>query len=270
MNTEDPLLQQLLAQGERLSPDMREAFLARGAEAVPLLVHVLEDEQLALTTAPGEGYAPIHAASLLAEFGGPQAIRAMVHALARSEPGLILFDVLLKGLKTLGAEMVPAALETLEVTDKPDGRLGLLSALSQSGVKDERIFQHLLKFLETDPDGAAMDLAEYGDPRAIEPLQRAFDRAAQGPVEEGLLAGQVLIEIEGAIEELGGALDESQRAKLEQATASRRAVAAQFQQLLALQAKQARRHERPGRNEPCWCGSGVKYKKCHAASDRAT
>lgn len=20
----------------------------------------------------------------------------------------------------------------------------------------------------------------------------------------------------------------------------------------------------PGRNEPCWCGSGVKYKKCHA------
>ena len=24
---------------------------------------------------------------------------------------------------------------------------------------------------------------------------------------------------------------------------------------------------RPGRNEPCWCGSGKKYKKCHAASD---
>lgn len=24
-----------------------------------------------------------------------------------------------------------------------------------------------------------------------------------------------------------------------------------------------------GRNEPCWCGSGKKYKKCHADSDRA-
>ena len=23
----------------------------------------------------------------------------------------------------------------------------------------------------------------------------------------------------------------------------------------------------PGRNEPCWCGSGKKYKKCHAAID---
>ncbi|MEJ2314082.1 MAG: SEC-C metal-binding domain-containing protein [Nitrospirota bacterium] len=23
----------------------------------------------------------------------------------------------------------------------------------------------------------------------------------------------------------------------------------------------------PGRNEPCWCGSGVKYKKCHLEED---
>lgn len=25
--------------------------------------------------------------------------------------------------------------------------------------------------------------------------------------------------------------------------------------------------KRPGRNEPCWCGSGRKYKKCHMATD---
>ncbi len=24
---------------------------------------------------------------------------------------------------------------------------------------------------------------------------------------------------------------------------------------------------RPGRNEPCWCGSGKKYKKCHEPED---
>ena len=23
--------------------------------------------------------------------------------------------------------------------------------------------------------------------------------------------------------------------------------------------------EKPGRNDPCWCGSGKKYKKCHGA-----
>ncbi len=27
------------------------------------------------------------------------------------------------------------------------------------------------------------------------------------------------------------------------------------------------KRERPGRNDPCWCGSGKKYKKCHLASD---
>lgn len=26
--------------------------------------------------------------------------------------------------------------------------------------------------------------------------------------------------------------------------------------------------QRPGRNDPCWCGSGVKYKKCHLDADR--
>ena len=26
-------------------------------------------------------------------------------------------------------------------------------------------------------------------------------------------------------------------------------------------------NERPGRNDPCWCGSGKKYKKCHLESD---
>ena len=24
---------------------------------------------------------------------------------------------------------------------------------------------------------------------------------------------------------------------------------------------------RPGRNESCWCGSGMKYKKCHLPED---
>lgn len=25
--------------------------------------------------------------------------------------------------------------------------------------------------------------------------------------------------------------------------------------------------KKPGRNEPCWCGSGKKYKKCHFKAD---
>ena len=25
--------------------------------------------------------------------------------------------------------------------------------------------------------------------------------------------------------------------------------------------------EKPGRNDPCWCGSGIKYNKCHIDFD---
>lgn len=26
-------------------------------------------------------------------------------------------------------------------------------------------------------------------------------------------------------------------------------------------------HDKVGRNDPCWCGSGKKYKRCHLESD---
>jgi uncharacterized protein YecA (UPF0149 family) len=32
--------------------------------------------------------------------------------------------------------------------------------------------------------------------------------------------------------------------------------------------KPAVRRKLPGRNDPCWCGSGKKYKKCHLYADQ--
>ena len=29
-----------------------------------------------------------------------------------------------------------------------------------------------------------------------------------------------------------------------------------------------RNNQRPGRNKPCWCGSGKKYKHCHMREDQ--
>ena len=34
----------------------------------------------------------------------------------------------------------------------------------------------------------------------------------------------------------------------------------------ALQPIVKQEHEKIGRNEPCWCGSGKKYKLCHGAA----
>jgi preprotein translocase subunit SecA len=33
----------------------------------------------------------------------------------------------------------------------------------------------------------------------------------------------------------------------------------------AVQQRVSSDHEKLGRNDPCWCGSGKKYKKCHGA-----
>jgi preprotein translocase subunit SecA len=35
--------------------------------------------------------------------------------------------------------------------------------------------------------------------------------------------------------------------------------------VLQQQAVQASPHEKLGRNDPCWCGSGKKFKRCHGA-----
>jgi preprotein translocase subunit SecA len=32
-----------------------------------------------------------------------------------------------------------------------------------------------------------------------------------------------------------------------------------------VQQRRIEEHEQLGRNDPCWCGSGKKYKKCHGA-----
>ncbi|MBV8563609.1 MAG: SEC-C domain-containing protein, partial [Actinobacteria bacterium] len=43
------------------------------------------------------------------------------------------------------------------------------------------------------------------------------------------------------------------------------AVAAAIPSAAGVQTMQASPHEKLGRNDPCWCGSGKKFKKCHGA-----
>jgi preprotein translocase subunit SecA len=43
------------------------------------------------------------------------------------------------------------------------------------------------------------------------------------------------------------------------------AVMAGLPSSTGVQTVYASEHEKLGRNEPCWCGSGKKFKKCHGA-----
>jgi hypothetical protein len=263
------LVRQLLEHTETLPESLRAHILTRGAEAVEPLVELLLDEPLADVTAPGEGYAPIHAVKLLAQLKAPEAISAMVRRLLHSAPGEVLYDALLFALEELGPAVAPAALDALASASTEEERFGLLSVLSRCGVQDERIYTALLAQLQEDPAAAAMNLAVYGDPRAIEPLSRVLSAHEVDEDVEDLFANQNIIELKHAIEELGGTLDAAQLDKVERALRSRRRLSELLQSMVldTLPPPPARRAPRPGRNEPCWCGSGVKYKKCHLGED---
>jgi hypothetical protein len=263
------LVRQMLEHTETLPASLRSDILARGPEVVEPLVEVLLDESLALITAPGEGYAPIHAVELLAQLKAPEAIAPMVRRLMHTEPGDLLYDSLLYALEAFGPSVAPAALEALASARDERERFGLLCALSHSGARDERIYAALLAQLQEDTIVAAMNLSTYGDARAIEPLTREFDAYPVNEDEEDLFANQAVIELQDAIEQLGGTLDAAQLEKVAQARRSRHRLSSLFQGVLdTLPPPPVTQAPRPGRNEPCWCGSGVKYKKCHLGADR--
>ncbi|WP_233261498.1 SEC-C metal-binding domain-containing protein [Vitiosangium sp. GDMCC 1.1324] len=261
-------VRQVLEHSEKLPEDLNADLLSRGSEVVEPLLELLRDESLVSRTAPGEGFAPAHAARLLGRRRDPEALAPMVRRLMHADPGEVLYVALLWGLEAFGSAVAPVALEVLADARRADERFGLLSLLSHCGVKDERIYTALLGQLQEDPERGAMNLARYGDSRALEPLARVLDEYPLDEDVEDLFADQTVIELEDAIEQLGGTLDVAQREKVERARRSRHRLSMLFQRELGMSSP-AKRRERPGRNDPCWCGSGVKYKKCHLGRDGA-
>lgn len=167
-------------------------------------------------------------------------------------------------LPELGAAVVEPALRAYAEATEEEFRLSLAAVLSRVGVHDERIFTLLVERLEGDST-EAHHLVDYGDRRALACLHDALDRCMVATA-GGPFANQDLIELRAAIEDLGGVLTAAQRAKLRpvevQALAMRAALFGQLQRRPG-----AARAPTRGRNQPCWCGSGRKYKFCHLRAD---
>jgi hypothetical protein len=189
---------------------------------------------------------------ILAERKATEAIGPMLDLLAKSEPESIIHDELLQSLPKLGPAVLEPALLAYEQTSDPELRYSLRWILSELGARDERVLKLLLEALAEDPEPGAVYLASYGDPAALPHLSRAFNRY-ELERSGGLWSNHTLVELKAAIEELGGQLTLAQEEKYREAT--------------ALHQREVRSSlgggRKPGRNEPCYCGSGKKFKKCH-------
>jgi SEC-C motif len=277
------IVRDLRAQEGALPEALRRQCLAAGAAMVPALIALLEagltDDQ-----AEPEG-ALFHAVDLLGALGDARAVPILLRCLEHDD----LFDGLAlpaaAALHTLGPAALEGCLAAYAMTTNEAFRDRLAGVLSRCGVHDERIYALLVETLQRTPELGANYLAEYGEARALDVLAHTFDTLPLRD-EESPLANHVFIELRAAIEDLGGHLTAAQHQKFEAADAARRRFVAQMQWAVDPPATPAwrtplqttpfagPRPPRPagtrklGRNAPCWCGSGKKYKRCHLPLER--
>jgi hypothetical protein len=248
------LIARLRKCGRRLSRRLQLEITSYGARGVQPLCGILG----------ARGWAPIHAVRLIEDMGAEGAIGEFIQALRETEDRDPLHEEIHRVLRGLGERVVePMFLAHATFRDERVQDC-VAEVLAGAGVRDDRILELLRGMLETgDVILAAGLLAEYGDPAALPALSRALDEAtieAPAPVTRT----RALLEIAGAIQVLGGRLTPEQAATVEGARIP------PWHPLppppppppVAL-----RRPDRPGRNDPCWCGSGRKYKRCHLGED---
>lgn len=190
-----------------------------------------------------------------APLAASEAIPDLFALFRETDPDTWLFDRLCLHLPTMGAIIVEAALAEVESTVDDDRYFALGDILAECRTRDERIFRLLLGQLEEEPGRAASNLGISGDRRALPLLSQALDRFELR--KDRPIANHAVVELRSAIEDLGGTLSPGQVAKyLRGRDLTRAAIGGP-----------TRGASRPGRNQPCWCGSGKKYKRCHLEAD---
>jgi len=264
VNTEEKLIENLFSVGERLPPRLKEEIVSRGPAIEPQLRRLIDEDELFNIDARGKGWAPIHAVTLLGAMRAAESIPRMIALLASSDCADYVWDRSLQALQAMGAVALEPCLAAHAAADDDEVRSSLASVMCELRVKDERVLALLTERLERH-DGevgiAACDLASYGDAQALPNLARVLDRYEIDADGDNPFTGQDVIELCAAIEDLGGSLTELQQRK------RKRILSLRSGALRAPAESDASDEARPGRNAPCWCGSGNKYKRCHLVAD---
>jgi SEC-C motif-containing protein len=223
-------------------------------------------QELSHPTASGDSIRAIH---LAAELRLTPVVPALVRCLELPDSHPLRLAAL-TALPRFGAAPVDALLAALDACGTTEGlaRESLAEALSCLPSDDARIRAALIRLLDDEPATAARLLAERGEWRAVAHLSQAVDRLLVAPVGDcDLCNREHLVAIARAIRCLGGSLGDEQRAGIDEVLDRAERLWVPFEDGAPAIAP-ARRAGRLGRNAPCHCGSGKKYKNCHLPADR--
>jgi hypothetical protein len=249
----------LLQPGEKLPEALCLQIVALGPEAIEPLRKILDDEGLLDADGPAGGWAPIRAARLLGELRAESAIPRLLE-LAMNGPDCIITNEAAFALERIGEAAIEPVLQAASGTGDDFYRSLLCEVLAGSPRKDDRIFELLRRLFRQDPLIGIGALARYGDRRALPELTRLFEEHEPGP-EHSFDDDQLVIELREAFRLLDAELTPAQRERLERLDEERKRRRA-LATVNPAGGTVRREGIKVGRNDPCPCGSGKKFKKC--------
>ena len=280
-------LQKRLARaGEKLGRSITQQIQADPATHHPAILDLLTEHVHAGIPAERQGVEHgCLAHPLIVLVGDLQLVAAIPHLVQVAseveghEP--ILVDIL-----TILTSFAEAALEPCAAAyaASPDVAIQdrFVQVLASLGIRHPRIATIIRRHLEMAPDTAITDAAVYGDPELIEPVRAALTSLPLGedPTWATLDELQNIFLAYEALSELGAELTAEESARWDELIERHDRLLDRLdgvappkdepdaEALPPVPAPERLQHH-VGRNDPCWCGSGKKYKKCHLAADPA-
>lgn len=164
------LMEVLLFGGEKLTEKLRRRVPPFTPEVIDRLSFILNAEEYANEDSEGLGYAPVHAARLLAESGSAAAVYPLIERSAENDYESVAYSDALLALEKLGPLSLEPLLDTFRYSNDLEWKCTLAGPLGHVGRGDERAFKALeALYRQTTWDKERMlpviALGGQGDPR---------------------------------------------------------------------------------------------------------
>jgi hypothetical protein len=288
-DTAEALVEQMVAAGEWPEPSVFEAIVAQGEQAVPPLVEIIRRDAHGW---PDE--APLdHALGLLSMLPAREAVSAVLDLFNRYDNEVL--ESIPYVLRPFGAEVVEPLLPVLQnlsidwYARAVANQIALEASRSHPDLRARvtGLMRHMLADLvsrastvtsreRTVGSSLVVDMAQLADPQDRELIQAALDAGmsemiGENDVEYYYKHGEPEpnVDVEDWLTDYRRRYQEHLEA--ERLETEPEPLPKPLTQVKAQSLRQApyqrpepvRVERRIGRNDPCWCGSGKKYKNCH-------